>query len=399
MLKKKILLGVTGSIAAYKAAELIRLLRKNNFYVQVVLTKSAKQFVTPLTLQALSGNPVLENIWEPTEGNGMEHINLARTADLILIAPASGNFIAKLANGLADDLLTNLCLARSSSLLLAPAMNVEMFNNSATQRNIETIKKDGIVISGPDSGEQACGEIGFGRLINFESMMLDIKKIMSPQIFSNKKILISSGATLEKIDEARAITNLSSGLMGFNLAKMAYTMGAEVTVISGHSNYEFPTCIKTVKAMNHDEMSHSITSHIKKNDIYISAAAISDYKPNYTKGKIKKESENISLELTKTKDILSHIGKDFSHKLVVGFAAESENLIENARNKLVSKNLDIIVGNEIKHSMGKTRAKMVIIDQYEERYLPEAEKEEQSRIILEHIFKFFTRVKAYDTIN
>jgi len=399
MLKKKILLGVTGSIAAYKAAELIRLLRKNNFFVQVVLTKSAKQFVTPLTLQALSGNPVLENMWDPTEGNGMEHINLARTADLILIAPASGNFIAKLANGLADDLLTNLCLARSCPLLVAPAMNVEMFNNTATQRNIETIKNDGIVISGPDSGEQACGEVGFGRLINFESMMLDIKKIISPQIFSNKKILISSGATLEKIDEARAITNLSSGLMGLNLAKMAYTMGAEVTVISGHSNYEFPSCIKTLKAMNHDEMSHSITSNIEKNDIYISAAAISDYKPNYTEGKIKKESENISLELTKTKDILSHIGKDFSHKIVVGFAAESENLIKNARNKLVSKNLDIIVGNEIKHSMGKTRAKMVIIDQYEERCLPEAEKEEQSRIILEHIFKFFTRVKTHDTIN
>ncbi|MDC6477087.1 bifunctional phosphopantothenoylcysteine decarboxylase/phosphopantothenate--cysteine ligase CoaBC [Methylophilaceae bacterium] len=399
MLKKKILLGVTGSIAAYKAAELIRLLRKNNFFVQVVLTKSAKQFVTPLTLQALSGNPVLENMWEPTEGNGMEHINLARTADLILIAPASGNFIAKLAHGLADDLLTNLCLARSCPLLVAPAMNVEMFNNTATQRNIETIKNDGIVISGPDSGEQACGEVGFGRLINFESMMLDIKKIISPQIFSNMKILISSGATLEKIDEARAITNLSSGLMGLNLAKMAYTMGAEVTVISGHSNYEFPSCIKTLKAMNHDEMSHSITSNIEKNDIYISAAAISDYKPNYTEGKIKKESENISLELTKTKDILSHIGKDFSHKIVVGFAAESENLIKNARNKLVSKNLDIIVGNEIKHSMGKTRAKMIIIDQYEERCLPEAEKEEQSRIILEHIFKFFTRVKTHDTIN
>jgi len=399
MLKKKILLGVTGSIAAYKAAELIRLLHKNNFFVQVVLTKSAKQFVTPLTLQALSGNPVLENMWEPTEGNGMEHINLARTADLILIAPSSSNFIAKLANGLADDLLTNLCLARSCPLLVAPAMNVEMFNNAATQRNIETIKKDGIVISGPDSGEQACGEVGFGRLINFESIMLDIKKIISPQIFSNKKILISSGATLEKIDEARAITNLSSGLMGLNLAKMAYTMGAEVTVISGHSNYEFPPCINTIRAINHDEMSNSITSHIEKNDIYISAAAISDYKPNFTEGKIKKGSEKISLELTKTKDILSHIGKDFSHKLVVGFAAESENLIENARNKLVSKNLDIIVGNEIKHSMGKTRAKMVIIDQYEERCLPEAEKEEQSRIILEHIFKFFTRVKTHDTIN
>jgi len=399
MLKKKILLGVTGSVAAYKTAELVRLLRKNNFFVQVILTKSAKQFVTPLTLQALSGNPVLENMWEPTEGNGMEHINLTRTADLLLIAPASGNFIAKLANGLADDLLTNLCLARSCPLLVAPAMNVEMFNNIATQRNIETIKNDGIVLSGPDSGEQACGEVGFGRLINFESMMLDIKKIISSQIFLNKKILISSGATLEKIDEARAITNLSSGLMGLNLAKMAYTMGAEVTVISGHSNYEFPPCIKTIKAVNHDEMNKSITSNIEKNDIYISAAAISDYKPNYIKGKIKKENENISLELKKTKDILSYIGKNFGHKLVVGFAAESENLIENARRKLVLKNLDIIIANEIKHSMGKTKAKMVIIDQYEDRYLPEAEKEVQSKIILEHIFKLSSRVKNHDAIN
>ena len=399
MLKKKILLGVTGSIAAYKTAELVRLLRNNNFFVQVILTKSAKQFVTPLTLQALSGNPVLENMWEPTEGNGMEHINLTRTADLLLVAPASGNFIAKLANGLADDLLTNLCLARSCPLLVAPAMNVEMFNNIATQRNIETIKNDGIVLSGPDSGEQACGEVGFGRLINFESMMLDIKKIISSQIFLNKKILISSGATLEKIDEARAITNLSSGLMGLNLAKMAYTMGAEVTVISGHSNYEFPPCIKTIKAMNHNEMNKSITSYIEKNDIYISAAAISDYKPNYIKGKIKKGNENISLELKKTKDILSYIGKNFGHKLVVGFAAESENLIENARKKLVLKNLDMIIANEIKHSMGKTKAKMVIIDQYEDRYLPEAEKEVQSKIILEHIFKLSSRLKDHDTIN
>ena len=399
MLKKKILLGVTGSIAAYKTAELVRLLRKNNFFVQVILTKSAKQFVTPLTLQALSGNPVLENMWEPTEGNGMEHINLTRTADLLLVAPASGNFIAKLANGLADDLLTNLCLARSCPLLVAPAMNVEMFNNIATQRNIETIKNDGIVLSGPDSGEQACGEVGFGRLINFESMMLDIKKIISSQIFLNKKILISSGATIEKIDEARAITNLSSGLMGLNLAKMAYTMGAEVTVISGHSNYEFPPCIKTIKAMNHNEMNKSIISYIEKNDIYISAAAISDYKPNYIKGKIKKGNENISLQLKKTKDILSYIGKNFGHKLVVGFAAESENLIENARKKLVLKNLDIIIANEIKHSMGKTKAKMVIIDQYEDRYLPEAEKEVQSKIILEHIFKLSSRLKDHDTIN
>jgi len=399
MLKKKILLGVTGSVAAYKAAELIRLLRKNDFFVQVVLTKSAKQFVTPLTLQALSGNPVLENMWEPSEGNGMEHINLSRTADLILIAPTSGNFIAKLANGLADDLLTNLCLARSCPLLVAPAMNVEMFENNATQRNLKAIKEDGVLISGPDLGEQACGEVGLGRLINFESLMLDIKKALSPQIFINKKILISSGATVEKIDEARAITNLSSGLMGLNLAKTAYTMGADVTVVSGNSNYELPQCIKKISAKNHEAMYQSIVSNIENNDIYISAAAISDYKPSYTKGKIKKGSNLISIDLEKTKDILSYVGENFSHKFLVGFAAESENVVENGKNKLLSKNLDIVIGNEIKESMGKTNASMVIIDHDKNTILPKAEKDIQSRIILEYIFKLLSKEKAHDTIN
>lgn len=399
MLKKKILLGVTGSVAAYKAAELIRLLRKNDFFVQVVLTKSAKQFVTPLTLQALSGNPVLENMWEPSEGNGMEHINLSRTADLILIAPTSGNFIAKLANGLADDLLTNLCLARSCPLLVAPAMNVEMFENNATQRNLKAIKEDGVLISGPDLGEQACGEVGLGRLINFESLMLDIKKALTPQIFINKKILISSGATVEKIDEARAITNLSSGLMGLNLAKTAYTMGADVTVVSGNSNYELPQCIKKISAKNHEAMYQSIVSNIENNDIYISAAAISDYKPSYTKGKIKKGSNLISIDLEKTKDILSYVGENFSHKFLVGFAAESENLVANGKNKLLSKNLDIVIGNEIKESMGKTKASMVIIDHDKNTILPKAEKDIQSRIILEYIFKLLSKEKAHDTIN
>lgn len=399
MLKKKILLGVTGSVAAYKAAELIRLLRKNDFFVQVVLTKSARQFVTPLTLQALSGNPVLENMWEPSEGNGMEHINLSRTADLILIAPTSGNFIAKLANGLADDLLTNLCLARSCPLLVAPAMNVEMFENNATQRNLKTIKEDGVLISGPDLGEQACGEVGLGRLINFESLMLDIKKALTPQIFINKKILISSGATVEKIDEARAITNLSSGLMGLNLAKTAYTMGADVTVVSGNSNYELPQCIKKISAKNHEAMYQSIVSNIENNDIYISAAAISDYKPSYTKGKIKKGSNLISIDLEKTKDILSYVGENFSHKFLVGFAAESENVVENGKNKLLSKNLDIVIGNEIKESMGKTKASMVIIDHDKNTILPKAEKDIQSRIILEYIFKLLSKEKAHDTIN
>ena len=192
IINKKIILGVTGSISAYKAAELIRLLRKSNFFVQVIMTQSAKEFISPITLQALSGNPVLENMWEPSEGNGMEHINLSRTAELIVIAPASANFMAKLANGMADDLLSNLCLARNCPLLIAPAMNVEMWNNPATQRNLKLLEKDGVLLSGPDMGEQACGEYGLGRLVELEDLMIEIKKYTSNALLKDKKILISA---------------------------------------------------------------------------------------------------------------------------------------------------------------------------------------------------------------
>ena len=254
MLNKKIILGVTGSIAAYKAAELIRLLKKCGADVQVVMTKSAKEFISPLTLQALSGKPVLENIWEPSEGSGMQHINLSREADLILIAPASANFIAKLANGLADDLLSNLSLARNCPLLIAPAMNKEMWLNRATQRNIKLIHNDDVHISGPENGEQACGEEGFGRLINEKILLLDIRRAMGNKKFFNKRILISCGGTIENIDDARAITNLSSGRMGFNIVEAAFTMGAEVTLIYGRTDIPVPEGVNQIYAPNHHEM-------------------------------------------------------------------------------------------------------------------------------------------------
>jgi len=399
MLTKKILLGVTGSIAAYKAAELIRLLRKDGYFVQVIMTKSAKEFITPLTLQALSGNPVLENMWGPDEGNGMEHINLSRTADLILIAPASANFIAKIANGLADDLLTNLCLARKCPLLIAPAMNIEMFSNSSTQRNLATIKKDGVHVSGPDHGDQACGDFGLGRLINYESLMLDIKRSTSGLLFKGKKILISTGATVEKIDDARAITNLSSGFMGLCLANAAYEFGADVTVIKGVSSHSIPSCIKSIDARNHNEMHEAITSNVRGVDIYISVAAISDYKPISNDGKIKKSNSKITLNLMPTQDILGSIGRENGNTFLVGFAAESSNLISNAKKKLKSKNLDIVIGNLISQSMGKSSAEIIIVDNEGEKILPEAPKPELSKIILRHIHKTFSKEKSYEPIS
>ena len=400
MLKRKILLGVTGSIAAYKTADLIRQLRQNDYFVQVIMTQSAKEFITALTLQALSGNPVLENMWDSSEGNGMEHINLSRTADLILIAPASANYIAKLANGIADDLLLNLCLARRCPLLIAPAMNVEMFNNPATQRNINILKKDRILLSGPETGEQACGDIGMGRLINFETLMLDIEKSTAKQIFKDKNILISAGATSEKIDDARVITNLSSGFMGLSLAKAAYMFGANVTVVLGRSSYKFPPCIKTIAAHTHSEMLMHINSNIKMNDIYISTAAISDYKPQPIDGKIKKTKSKITIDFLKTEDILGTIGLNNSDAFLVGFAAESEDLIKNAKKKLVEKKLDVIVANLIKESMGKLSTKITIVDKKNnEIVLKEDKKNNLSIFILEHIYKIYSEEKNHEFIN
>ena len=309
------------------------------------------------------------------------------------------DFIAKIANGLADDLLTNLCLARKCPLLIAPAMNIEMFSNSSTQRNLATIKKDGVHVSGPDHGDQACGDFGMGRLINYESLMLDIKRSTSGLLFKGKKILISTGATVEKIDDARAITNLSSGFMGLCLANAAYEFGADVTVIKGVSSHSIPSCIKSIDARNHNEMHEAITSNVRGADIYISVAAISDYKPISNDGKIKKSNSKITLNLMPTQDILGSIGRENGNTFLVGFAAESSNLLSNAKKKLKSKNLDIVIGNLISQSMGKSSAEIIIVDNEGEKILPEAPKPELSKIILRHIHKTFSKEKSYEPIS
>ena len=390
-INKKIILGVTGSISAYKTAELIRLLRKEQFFVQVVMTKAAKEFISPLTLQALSGNPVLENIWDTKEGNGMEHINLSRTAQLILIAPASANFIAKLTHGIADDLLSNLCLARKCPLLIAPAMNIEMWENPATQRNIVTLKQDGVVFIGPEHGEQACGEIGFGRLVNLDTITLEALKFSTNQSFKGIKILISLGATVENIDPARAITNMSSGKMGVSLAKAAYILGADVTIVAGKTTEPIPDGIHTVHAQNHIKMFAAINKNIDNQDIYISAAAISDYLPFVNNKKIKKTETTISVTLKKSEDILKAVASK-GNIFTVGFAAESEDLIENAKEKILSKNIDLIIANLIHESMNQSMAKVTMINKnFEILDLPKSEKKEVAFKIMEQIHKTYSK--------
>jgi len=400
MLHKKIIFGITGSISAYKACEIIRLLKKEGADIQVVITKSAKKFIQPLTLQALSGNPVLEDIWNPSENNGMDHINLTRDADLIVIAPTSANFIAKLSYGLADDLLSNLCLARNCKLLIAPAMNKEMWENPATQRNILLLIKDKIIISGPEKGEQACGEEGMGRLVHEQKLLLDIQKSLSKQIFKNKNFLISVGSTVEKIDDVRAITNLSSGRMGFAIAYKAYMLGANVTIVYGRVDINIPYGINSIYAPTHSKMKEVIKKNAPKNDVFISVAAISDYLPSPVKGKIKKNSNKLNLELKKSDDILSEISKSNKKLFCVGFSAENERIIKNSQLKLKNKNLDMVIANSINESMGKKSTELYIIDQQEVIYVPKKNKKELSGDILQHIHKLINQKdNIYDFIN
>jgi phosphopantothenoylcysteine decarboxylase/phosphopantothenate--cysteine ligase len=381
----KIILGITGGIAAYKAAELTRLLVKDDFDVQVVMTESASQFITPLTFQALSGKEVLTSLWKSNTSNGMSHIELSRNYDLIVIAPASANFLAKLTHGFADDLLSSLCLARNCPISVAPAMNVHMWTNQATQRNVSQLQQDGVIFFGPDSGEQACGDIGLGRMLDTEELFRSIKNHFIPKLFKGKKILMTSGGTIEMIDDVRGITNISSGKMGAAIANTAESMGATVTLItSNHKDYS--KNINTIYVGDAHSMHDAVLKHINDQDIFISVAAVSDFKPKQKlNGKLKKDTASMSLQFEPTIDILKEVGLSKNKIFKVGFAAESENLIENAKKKLKTKNLDLIVANLIQESMGLEDAKVSIIDKNNVIDVPKSNKIETAKVILEEI--------------
>ena len=393
MASHKIILGVTGGIAAYKAAELTRLLVKDDFDVQVVMTESASQFIAPLTFQALSGKEVLTSLWKSNTSNGMSHIELSRNYDLIVIAPASANFLAKLTHGFADDLLSSLCLARTCPIAIAPAMNLHMWTNQATQRNVSQLQKDGVIFFGPDCGEQACGDIGLGRMLDTEELLKSIKNHFIPKIFKGKKILMTSGGTIEMIDDVRGITNLSSGKMGTAIANAAESMGASVTLItSNHKDYS--KNINVIYVSDVRSMHDAVVKHINDHDIFISVAAVSDFKPKEKLNqKLKKDVTGMSLELEPTIDILKEVGLSKNKIFKVGFAAESENLIENAQKKLKTKNLDLIVANLIHESMGLDDAKVSIIDKNNVIDVPKSNKIVVAKLILEEIVRHISMDK------
>lgn len=383
---RSIVLGITGGIAAYKAAELVRLLVKANIDVQVVMTDAACQFITPVTMQALSGRPVFKDMWDASIPNGMPHIELSRTADAIVIAPASADFIAKLVHGRADDLLSTLCLARDCPLLVAPAMNKQMWENPATQRNIALLNTDGISMLGPDSGEQACGEVGLGRMLEPEDLFNLIQAQFQEKILKGKKILVTAGATLEMIDPVRAITNLSSGKMGYAIAQAAFEMGADVTLISGASALKPPAGVRVISAASANKMYQSVMQHIAAQDIFISVAAVADYSPAETSvQKIKKSKSSLTIELKLNKDILAEVASLPNPPFCVGFAAESENLLEYAEAKRRSKKLPLIVANLIDDSMGLDENQATLLDDKAAHALPKATKYLVAQMLLEHI--------------
>jgi phosphopantothenoylcysteine decarboxylase/phosphopantothenate--cysteine ligase len=383
----RLLLGITGGIAAYKAAELVRLLVKQGVDVQVVMTKAACQFITPVTLQALSGKPVFTDLWDNSTGNGMAHIELARKADAILIAPASADFIAKLAHAAADDLLSTLCLARGKCpLMVAPAMNVEMWENPATQRNVAQLKSDGVFMLGPDSGEQACGETGMGRMLEPQALLDALEASHQPKLLEGKKVLLTAGPTFEAIDAVRGITNLSSGKMGYAVARAALEMGAEVTLVSGQTCLAPPLGARLVKVTSAQQMLNAVMDNLPGQDIFIGVAAVADYQVlNPSEQKIKKADQNLTLELAPNPDILAKVTSLPNPPFCVGFAAESENLQEFAEQKRRRKNLPLLAANLIQDALGGDYSELVLLDDKGAHPLPRAPKLTLARQLLAHV--------------
>ena len=346
---KNILLCVTGGIAAYKAAEIIRLFKKDGADVRVIMTESAKEFITPLTLQAVSGNEIHDSLLDLKAESAMGHIELAKWADIILIAPCTAESMAKIVHGRADDLMGAVILASKASIYIAPAMNTTMWLDKGTQANYQTLLSRGINFIGPDEGEQACGDIGPGRLVEPDKIINLIKSHLNKGPLSGKTVTITAGPTREQIDPVRYISNNSSGKMGYALAEAAVQEGAIVNLVSGPVVLAADKSINLFKINSASEMLEAVNTCIKSSDIFISCAAVADYKPsNYSDTKIKKENlDNLEINLEKNHDILSEVAEQFSSAYIVGFAAETSNVNSNAKKKLDSKNLNMIISNDV----------------------------------------------------
>jgi len=384
-LTRRVLLGVTGGIAAYKAAELARLLMRNNVDVRVAMTGAATKFVTPATFQALTGKPVVTDLWDASFPNNMAHIELSRDADAIVVAPATADFLAKIANGICDDLLTAVCVARSCPLLAAPAMNVEMWENAATQRNVATLRADGVLLMGPASGDQACGEVGMGRMLEPDEILQSILAFFAPKRLAGRKVIVTAGPTFEAIDTVRGITNLSSGKMGYAVAEAATSMGADVTLISGPTALAPPPSAHFVYVTTAAEMMNAVKAHVAGSDYFFSVAAVADYTPvAKLKHKLKKTNESMEVKLKPTEDILAHVAAMADGPFCVGFAAESENLAEYAQTKRAKKKIPMIVANLVQHTIGKEENEVTIYDDNGAHALARAPKSRIAHGIVEH---------------
>ncbi len=391
---KHLLLGITGGVAAYKAAEVARILVKKNIDVQTVMTESACRFIGPTTLQALTGKTVFTDLWDNRINNNMAHINVSRDVNAILIAPASANFIAKLANGFADDLLSTLCLARNCPLFIAPAMNRQMWENSATQRNLIILQRDGVIILGPVNGTQACGETGMGRMLEAQELVKEMLTFFQPKLLQDKHVLITAGPTYETIDAVRGITNLSSGKMGYAVANAALEAGAKVTLISGPTCLEAPSGAFLTNVTSAQEMFTAVKKKVPGTDIFISVAAVSDFFPaKNSKQKIKRTSGNISLTLAPNPDILEFVAKLSKPPFCVGFAAETENLEKNAEAKRRKKKIPLLAANLVPNAINSDESELILFDDKGKHLLPEAPKIEQAKHIIKHVSLLYKKWK------
>ena len=392
LMGKKILLGITGGIAAYKCADLVRRLKEQSADVRVVMTTAAQAFITPLTLQAVSDYPVATDLFDPAAEAAMGHIQLARWADQVLIAPASTDFIARLAYGHANDLLSTLCLATTAPIILAPAMNQQMWLHPATQHNVSILQQRGVQLFGPATGSQACGETGPGRML--EPMeIVNLLNAENHSLLRDKKIIITAGPTQEAIDPVRYITNRSSGKMGFALAEAAAFAGASVTLITGPVNLISPLNVKRIDIKTALEMQQAVKNTINNCDIFIGTAAVADYRcVTIAEQKIKKnQDETVVIEFIKNPDILAEVANLSHPPFIVGFAAETENVITNAKNKLNNKKLDLIIANQVGENLAfdQDSNQVVVINNKEQKQLPLLDKKLLAQELIKLIAKYY----------
>lgn len=392
---KRLLLGITGGIAAYKSAELVRELQRQGADVQVVMSEAACQFITPMTMQALSGKPVYTGMWDNRVANGMPHIELSRDRDAIVVAPATADFIAKLAHGAADDLLSTLCLARECPLLVAPAMNRQMWDNPATQRNLAQLRADGIAILGPDAGDQACGEIGMGRMLEAEDLARQIDSWFRPKLLAGLRVLITAGPTFEPIDPVRGISNRSSGKMGYAVARATLEAGAKVTLISGPVDISPPPAAKLLRVETGQEMFNAVMANVAGCDVFIGVAAVADYHvKNRNTQKIKKDGGVPSIELAPNPDIIEAVAGRPNPPFCVGFAAETEKLAEHAEAKRRRKKLPLLAANLAQSAIGADENELLLLDDAGTHSLPRGDKLEQARALVRHLAKLYRPRKS-----